>query len=152
MLRSSENIHPAPLTVGEGAKRSGVAVSTLHFYEAKGLIHARRSAGNQRRYERETLRRVAIIRVGQSVGIPLSEIGRTLATLPENRTPTREDWERLSANWADDLDRRIHVLKRLRERLTDCIGCGCLSTGKCPLRNPGDRLAAKGAGPRRLLE
>ena len=141
----------ATLTVGELARRSGVAVSALHFYETKGLIHSRRTAGNQRRYDREALRRVAIIRVGQDVGIPLAEIASALATLPEKRTPTREDWARLSAGWAASLDRRIRQLQKLRDGLTDCIGCGCLSTGHCPLRNAGDRLAKEGSGPRRIL-
>ena len=141
----------ATLTVGELARRSGVAVSALHFYETKGLIHSRRTAGNQRRYDREVLRRVAIIRVGQDVGIPLAEIASALATLPEKRTPTREDWARLSAGWAASLDRRIRQLQKLRDGLTDCIGCGCLSTGHCPLRNPGDRLGKEGSGPRRIL-
>lgn len=140
-----------PLTVGEVARRSGVAISALHFYEAKGLIHARRTNGNQRRYDRDTLRRVAIIRVAQRVDISLAEIGAALATLPEGRTPTREDWHRLSAGWLDDLDRRILQLKKLRNGLTDCIGCGCLSTEHCPLRNPGDRLGREGTGPRRIL-
>ncbi len=139
------------LTVGEVARRSGVAVSALHFYEQKGLIHPQRTAGNQRRYERDTLRRVAIIRVGQTVGIPLAEIQAALATLPERRTPTKDDWARLSAKWATSLDRRIRQLQKLRDGLTDCIGCGCLSTQTCPLRNPADRLGRQGPGPRRIL-
>jgi MerR family redox-sensitive transcriptional activator SoxR len=140
------------LTVGEVAARSGVAVSALHFYEAKGLIGSRRTAGNQRRYPPGTLRRVGIIHFGQSLGIPLAEIGEALDTLPKDRAPSPEDWRRLSQDWAARLDRRIEGLMRLRASLTDCIGCGCLSTEKCPLRNPGDRLAALGKGPRRLLE
>jgi MerR family redox-sensitive transcriptional activator SoxR len=126
-------------------------VSALHFYETKGLIRSHRTAGNQRRYDRDTLRRVAIVRVGQDVGVPLAEIATALATLPEGRTPTREDWARLSAGWASALDRRIRQLQKLRDGLTDCIGCGCLSTARCPMRNPGDRLAKEGPGPRRLL-
>lgn len=141
----------ATLTVGEVARRSGVAVSALHFYETKGLIRSHRTAGNQRRYDRDTLRRVAIVRVGQDVGVRLAEFATALATLPEGRTPTREDWARLSAGWASALDRRILQLKKLRDGLTDCIGCGCLSTAHCPMRNPGDRLAKEGPGPRRLL-
>ena len=139
------------LSVGQVAARSGVAVSTLHFYEAKGLIKSRRTAGNQRRYRPETLRRVAFIRVGQRVGIPLKLIGEALATLPEDRPPTRQDWERLSRAWRAELDLRIEQLTRLRDDLTDCIGCGCLSLDRCVLRNPGDILGQEGPGPRRLL-
>ncbi len=150
MLRSSPPPYPR-LTVGEVARRSGVAVSTLHFYEAKGLIHAHRTGGNQRRYDRDTLRRVAIIRVGQEVGVPLAEIRAALATLPDRRTPTREDWARLSASWKASLERRIAQLQKLRDGLTDCIGCGCLSIDVCPLRNPADELGRQGPGPRRLM-
>ena len=133
------------------AARSGVAISALHFYESKGLIRSHRTADNQRRYDRDMLRRVGIIRVGQEVGISLAEIGAALAGLPEGRTPGKEDWARLAAGWAAALDRRIAQLQKLRAGLTDCIGCGCLSTEHCPMRNPEDRLAAQGAGPRRLL-
>jgi MerR family redox-sensitive transcriptional activator SoxR len=139
------------LTVGQLAARSGVAVSAVHFYEAKGLIHSRRTSGNQRRYARETLRRLAVIRVAQRVGIPLRMIAETLATLPDSRTPTREDWTQLSAGWRAQLDARIDQLTRLRDRLADCIGCGCLSIDRCALRNPDDRLGDAGTGPRRLL-
>lgn len=139
------------LTVGQLAARSGVAVSALHFYEGKGLIRSHRTAGNQRRYDRDMLRRVAIIRVGQEVGISLAEIGAALANLPEGRTPSKEDWARLASDWAVALDHRIAQLQKLRDGLTDCIGCGCLSTESCPMRNPEDRLATEGAGPRRLL-
>lgn len=139
------------LTVGQVARRSGVAVSTLHFYETKGLIHSRRTGGNQRRYSRDTLRRVAIIRVGQSVGVSLAEIATALATIPEGRTPSQEDWSTLSSTWKAALDHRIRQLEKLRDGLTDCIGCGCLSTEHCPMRNPDDRLATEGAGPRWLL-
>jgi MerR family transcriptional regulator, redox-sensitive transcriptional activator SoxR len=139
------------LTVGQLAARSGVAVSAVHFYEAKGLIASRRTAGNQRRYTRDTLRRLAVIRVAQRVGIPLRTVAEALETLPEGRTPTREDWARLSAGWRGELDVRIDQLTRLRDRLTDCIGCGCLSIDRCALRNPEDRLGDAGAGPRRLL-
>ena len=143
---------PSPtLTVGEVARRSGVAVSALHFYERQGLIHSHRTGGNQRRFDRDVLRRVAIIRVGQSVGISLGEIAAGLAALPDGRTPTRQQWAALSSGWKDELDRRIHQLEKLRDGLTDCIGCGCLSTEHCPIRNPNDRLAAQGSGPRRLL-
>lgn len=138
------------LTVGELALRSGVAVSTIHFYEAKGLIRSWRNSGNQRRFPREVLRRVAVIKVAQRTGIPLAEIKEALAALPEGRTPTIEDWSELSARWRADLDRRIERLTRLRDRLDDCIGCGCLSIRTCPLRNPLDELSEAGPGPRLL--
>ncbi len=134
------------LTVGEVARRSGVAISTLHFYEAKGLISGERSAGNQRRYRREVLRRIAVIRVAQRAGIPLAEIRAALDALPEGRTPTAQDWSRLSTTWREMLDARIHDLTRLRDQLEGCIGCGCLSLQDCPLRNPGDRLGEAGSG------
>lgn len=139
------------LTVGQLAERSGVAVSALHFYEGKGLIRSRRTSGNQRRYTRDTLRRVAFIRVSQRVGIPLADIREALATLPEERTPTADDWARLSAGWRSELDTRIVQLQRLRDDLTHCIGCGCLSLKECALANPYDRLGDEGPGPRRLL-
>jgi MerR family redox-sensitive transcriptional activator SoxR len=139
------------LTVGQVAARSGVAVSALHFYENKGLIRSRRTAGNQRRYTRDVLRRVAFIRVSQRVGIPLNDIRDALADLPEERTPTPKDWARLSATWRGELDTRIEQLQRLRDDLSGCIGCGCLSLVHCRLSNPGDRLGALGPGPRRLL-
>jgi MerR family redox-sensitive transcriptional activator SoxR len=137
-------------TVGQIAARAGVAVSTLHFYEAKGLIRSNRTAGNQRRYAGDMLRRVAVIRIGQEVGIPLAEIAATLASLPEGRTPTRRDWSLLSRAWRESLDRRIRRLQALRDGLDDCIGCGCLSIDRCLLRNPGDRLGEEGAGARRI--
>lgn len=139
------------LSVGEVARRSGLAVSALHFYEAKGLIASRRTAGNQRRYGRDVLRRVAIIKVAQRLGIPLATIGEALKTLPEARTPTAADWRRLSQHWRADLDERIRKLTRLRDHLDECIGCGCLSVETCPLRNPFDTLAEEGPGAR-LLE
>jgi len=142
---------PAALAVGEVARRSGVAVSTVHFYEAQGLIAGWRTEGNQRRYARDVLRRVAFIRVAQRVGIPLAEIAAALATLPAQAAPTRDDWARLSAGWRAELDERIEQLKRLRDTLDDCIGCGCLSIDRCRLRNPADALGAEGTGPRRLL-
>ena len=140
----------ATLPVGEVARRSGVAVSTLHFYEAKGLISSRRTGGNQRRYAREVLRRIAFIRVAQRVGISLAQVKQALATLPAVAAPTRADWKRLSNAWRSDLDQRIAQLEKLRDTLDDCIGCGCLSIDRCRLRNPSDKLAAKGAGPVRL--
>jgi MerR family redox-sensitive transcriptional activator SoxR len=139
------------LSVGQLSARSGVAVSALHFYEAQGLVHAQRSAGNQRRYARETLRRVGFIRASQAVGIPLRAIKEALDQLPEGRTPTRGDWARLSATWRADLDQRISDLQSLRDRLSDCIGCGCLSIDRCRLTNPDDVLGDEGAGARRLL-
>lgn len=138
------------LTVGQLSERSGVAVSALHFYEAKGLISSRRTAGNQRRYTRDTLRRVAFIRLSQRLGIPLKTIKAALAELPEGRTPTRDDWAHLSAAWRGELDDRIEQLQRLRDDLTDCIGCGCLSLDRCALANPHDRLGTEGPGARRI--
>jgi MerR family redox-sensitive transcriptional activator SoxR len=138
------------LSVGEVAARSGVAVSALHFYEAKGLIRSRRNRGNQRRYARDVLRRVAVIKVAQRAGVPLVVIREALDTLPNRRTPTVEDWSRLAATWRAALDERITALTRLRDQLTGCIGCGCLSLGVCPLYNPGDKLSAEGPGPRLL--
>ena len=139
-----------PLTVGEVAQRSGVAVSALHFYEAKGLIRSVRNAGGQRRYGREVLRRVAVIKVAQRIGIPLASISAALASLPEERTPTKADWTRLSSLWRRELDERIAQLTRLRDQLDDCIGCGCLSIDACKLRNPLDALSEQGSGARRL--
>lgn len=137
------------LTVGEAAKRSGLAVSALHFYERKGLIRSLRTAGNQRRYGSDVLRRLAIIRVAQRVGMPLEAVRRAFDTLPHERTPTREEWATMSAAWRDELEARIEQLLNLKDRLTDCIGCGCLSLTACSLANPGDALAADGSGPRR---
>ena len=142
---------PMALSVGELARRSGVPVSTVHFYEAQGLISGWRTDGNQRRYPREVLRRVALIRTAQAVGISLADVATALASLPTDSAPSRADWSRLSAAWRDQLDERIAQLTRLRDTRDDCIGCGCLSIDRCRLRNPADRLAAEGAGPRRLL-
>ena len=139
------------LSVGEAAERSGVAVSTLHFYESKGLIRSSRSGGNQRRYARDVLRRIAVIKVAQQAGIPLATIRQALASLPLDGAPTRKDWRKLSTGWRSELNGRIRKLTELRDRLDDCIGCGCLSITACPLRNPADQLAEQGAGPR-LLE
>ena len=138
------------LTVGELARRSGVAVSAIHFYERKGLIEGWRSGGNQRRYERAVLRRIAIIKVAQQLGISLAEIKARLAQLPGDRTPGKADWQKLAADWRVELDRRIAQLSLLRDRLDGCIGCGCLSVDVCPLRNPNDVVAKDGAGPRFL--
>lgn len=133
-------------SVGELAARSGVAVSTLHFYEAQGLITSNRSGGNHRRYARSMLRRVAVIRVAQRLGLPLAAIRDALAALPDGRTPTVRDWQRLSRQWKDDLDQRIADLTALRDQLDGCIGCGCLSLKACRLRNPGDTLGGQGPG------
>ena len=150
----AKNVDPplrqVDLTVGEVAARSGLRVSAVHFYEAKGLIHAMRSSGNQRRFAREVLRRIAVIKVAQRAGIPLASIREALGSLPEHRAPNRRDWERLSASWRADLDLRIERLTRLRDQLSGCIGCGCLSIDVCPLRNPNDELAAEGPGARLL--
>jgi MerR family redox-sensitive transcriptional activator SoxR len=134
------------LTIGEVAVRSGVAASALRFYETEGLISSRRTDGNQRRYERAILRRVAFIQAGRAAGIPLEQIRAALSTLPADRSPARRDWERLSHGWRDDLDRRIATLQALRNRLTTCIGCGCLSLDTCELLNPDDEAAELGAG------
>lgn len=140
------------LTIGAVSERTGVARSALRFYEAEGLIHAHRSEGGQRRYTRETLRRVSFIRVAQQVGLRLDEIHTALASLPESRTPTERDWQRLSKSWRPRLDAQIALLERLRDRLDGCIGCGCLSLRSCRLLNPNDEAAQHGPGPRRLLD
>ena len=137
----------ALLAVGEVARRSGVPVSTLHFYESKGLIHSVRTAGNQRRYARVVLRRVAVIKVAQRMGVPLAEIAEALQDLPSGRTPTQADWAALSARWRHALDARIQGLTQLRDQIDGCIGCGCLSLKVCPLRNAQDTLAQEGPGP-----
>lgn len=137
------------LSVGEVAKRSGVAVSALHFYERKGLIRSLRTAGNQRRFARDVLRRLAVIRVAQRVGMPLEAVATAFAALPENKTPTKAEWAKMSALWRSELDQRIEQLLLLRDQLTDCIGCGCLSLKRCRLTNPGDALGDQGDGPRR---
>jgi MerR family redox-sensitive transcriptional activator SoxR len=134
------------LAIGEAAERSGVAPSALRFYESVGLITATRTAGNQRRYRRSTLRRIAVIQAGKAAGIPLGRIQAALAILPDDRTPDRGDWERLSRAWREDVDRRIATLEGLRDRLSTCIGCGCLSIDRCELLNPDDEDARLGAG------
>lgn len=139
------------LSVGKMAERSGVTVSTLHFYEAEGLIRSRRTSGNQRRYSRDMLRRIAFIRIAQRVGLSLNRIREVLDLLPNGRTPQREDWIKLSSEWRAELDEKIEQLRRLRNDLTGCIGCGCLSLESCRLANPYDVLAKKGPGPRRLI-
>lgn len=139
------------LTVGQVAARSGLAVSALHFYEKKGLIRSHRTSGNQRRYDRDVLRRLAVVRMAQELGIPLSEVAEALARVPIGHSPSAEDWRAMSALWYEKLDRRVTMLIRMRDELNGCIGCGCLSTTSCPLMNAGDRLADEGSGPRRLL-
>jgi MerR family redox-sensitive transcriptional activator SoxR len=137
------------LSVGEVSRRSGVAVSALHFYERKGLIRSLRTAGNQRRFNREVLRRLAVIRVAQRVGMPLEAVAQAFAALPQDKTPTRAEWAKMSALWRAELDQRIEQLLLLRDQLTDCIGCGCLSLKRCRLANPGDALGEQGDGPQR---
>jgi MerR family redox-sensitive transcriptional activator SoxR len=138
------------LTVGEIAKRSGLPVSTIHFWESKGLISSTRSDGNQRRFARPELRRIAVIKIGQRAGIPLTEIREVLDTLPEDRAISARNWAALSNRWKRSLDDRIARLTALRDQLGQCIGCGCLSLDKCWLQNPDDRLAREGPGPRLL--
>jgi MerR family transcriptional regulator, redox-sensitive transcriptional activator SoxR len=134
------------LTIGQLAERAGIAASALRFYESHGLIRSSRTTGNQRRYEQAELRRVAFIRSAQRVGLSLDEIAEALATLPENRVPTKADWTRLSRTWRPRLDEQIQRIERIRDQLDGCIGCGCLSLRTCALRNPGDELATRGPG------
>jgi MerR family transcriptional regulator, redox-sensitive transcriptional activator SoxR len=145
--RSTPEELDRPLSAGQLAARSGVAVSTVHFYEAKGLVQGWRSTGNQRRYSRDVLRRVAIIKVAQRLGLPLSMIKQAIDSLLGGRTPTARDWKRLSGEWRKELDRRIALLQKLRSQLDSCIGCGCLSLKVCHLRNPGDAMSYQGSGP-----
>lgn len=133
-------------TVGRVAQRCGVNISTLHFYERKGLIRSGRNAGNQRRYKADVLRRISVIKAAQKMGISLVSINQAFATLPNERTPTPEDWQRLSAGWQVELNARIAYLQRLRDLLTGCIGCGCLSMKNCPIYNADDKLATEGSG------
>ncbi|MGY1787004.1 redox-sensitive transcriptional activator SoxR [Geodermatophilus sp. SYSU D00698] len=138
------------LAIGEVAARSGLAPSALRYYEAEGLIAASRTPGGARRYPRSVLRRLAFVRAAQNVGLSLPEIRGALATLPDGRTPSARDWARLSRGWRDRLDARIAALEQLRDGLSSCIGCGCLSLTSCALSNPGDAAAAEGPGARRL--
>ncbi len=142
---------PSELTIGEVASRSGVRTSALRYYEERGLISSERTAGGQRRYARETLRRVAVIRAAQVLGLSLEEIRTALSELPRARTPDEHDWERLSQAWRETLDARITELEALRDRLLGCIGCGCLSLERCALFNPGDRAAGSGSGAQYLV-
>ncbi|HUB70176.1 MAG TPA: redox-sensitive transcriptional activator SoxR [Acidimicrobiales bacterium] len=139
------------LSIGEVAERAGVATSALRFYERQGLISSQRTSGGQRRYRREVLRRVAFVRAAERVGLSLAEVRAALGQLPAGRTPNKEDWARLSLRWREELDRRIVLLEGLRDQLSSCIGCGCLSLRACALYNPGDRAAGLGSGPRYLL-
>jgi len=134
-------------TVGTVAKRCGVRVSTLHFYEEKGLIQSSRNAGNQRRYRKDVIRRVSVIKAAQKMGISLASIKEAFASLPNQRTPTQKDWEKLSRTWRAELNERIAYLERLRDSLTGCIGCGCLSMQNCPIYNPDDQLGENTSGP-----
>jgi len=139
------------LTIGELSARSGVSTSALRFYERQGLIGARRTDGNQRRYPAVTLRRVALVQAGKAAGIPLQRIRAALGTLPSGKQPTKRDWERLSRSWRTELDARIETLEAIRGRLTTCIGCGCLSLKTCGLLNPDDEAAAEGPGAHYLV-
>ena len=139
------------LSVGEMAERAGVAVSTLHFYEAEGLIESWRTPANHRRYDRRELRRVALARIAQSVGVPLAEVKRVLDRLPRDRALRAADWEEAARPWAALLDERISLLTRLRDQMGYCIGCGCLSVESCPLYNRDDRLGSNGPGARRWI-
>jgi len=142
----------AHLPIGALAERTGVAPSALRFYEAEGLIHSTRSDGGQRRYTRDTIRRVSFIRVAQQVGLKLDEIRAALASLPDARTPTERDWHRLATSWGPRIDEQIALLERLRDRLDACIGCGCLSLKVCRIVNPGDIVGSRGPGPRYVLD
>jgi MerR family redox-sensitive transcriptional activator SoxR len=143
---------PDTITIGELSARSGVATSALRFYESLGLIRATRTDGNQRRFVRSTLRRVAFIRAARQIGLSMEEIGTALERLPTDRTPTKADWARLSRGWRGHLEARIHELERLRDDLTSCIGCGCLSLRTCRLLNADDTVADRGPGARYLIE
>ncbi|HEX3785785.1 MAG TPA: redox-sensitive transcriptional activator SoxR [Pseudonocardiaceae bacterium] len=141
---------PESLSIGQVAQRSGISHTALRFYEDSGLITAERTAGNQRKYPRAVLRRLAFIRTAQRVGLSLEQIRAALNTLPDGRSPTKSDWARLSQSWRTELDARIDSLQRLRDRLTSCIGCGCLSLRSCGLHNADDQMAALGVGAPRL--
>lgn len=140
------------LSIGNVVKRSGIAASALHYYESRGLIHSLRSPGNQRRYHRDVLRRVSLIKVAQTLGVSLAEIKQAFAQLPSDRRATKQDWKNLSTAWQVSLNDRIERLCELREQLDHCIGCGCLSVSDCPLRNPDDQLAERGSGAHLLAQ
>lgn len=139
---------PSALTIGQVAERTGLATSAIRYYEEKGLLFPSRAAGGQRRYERSALRRLSFVMIAQRVGLSLDEIRAALDSLPDGRTPTEQDWTGLAERWRPLLDERIAILERLRDRLDDCLGCGCLSLRHCSLANPDDQLAADGPGPR----
>ncbi|ADD75449.1 MerR family redox-sensitive transcriptional activator SoxR [Pantoea sp. PA1] len=145
-MKKDRNYPKPVLTPGEVARRSGVAVSALHFYESKGLIFSTRNSGNQRRYSRDVLRRVAIIKIAQRIGIPLASVSDSLENMPADKRMSAQEWGNLTQHWRDELDKRIETLTRLRNDLDGCIGCGCLSMRDCPLRNPGDLLGQQGSG------
>ncbi|MEM7196420.1 MAG: redox-sensitive transcriptional activator SoxR [Pseudomonadota bacterium] len=140
------------LSIGEVAERCGIATSALRFYESRGLIQSHRGSGNQRRFHRSVIRKVSVIKVAQTLGISLQEILDAFSKLPDQRTPTRRDWERLSTLWRVKLDARISALERLRDQLDGCIGCGCLSLKRCALYNPDDEVFARGSGPHFLRQ
>lgn len=142
---------PNDLSVGEMARRAGVAVSTLHYYETEGLIESWRTAANHRRYDRRSLRRIAVIRVAQTLGIPLAEIRDMLSDVPLGKAVSKSDWQSASEKWRAEIDARIEMLMRMRGQLDHCIGCGCLSLDTCPLYNPADKMGEKGPGPRRWI-
>jgi MerR family transcriptional regulator, redox-sensitive transcriptional activator SoxR len=139
------------LSIGEVSHRTGAATSALRFYEDQGLIHSERNAGGQRRFHREVIRRVSFIRTAQQVGLTLSEIREFMSALPDERTPTRDDWSRVAASWGPRIDDQIQLLERLKDRVVGCIGCGCLSLDVCPIMNPQDELSSEGPGPRLLI-
>lgn len=145
-MKKDRNYPKPVLAPGEVARRSGVAVSALHFYESKGLIFSTRNSGNQRRYSRDVLRRVAIIKIAQRIGIPLASVSDSLENMPADKRMSAQEWGNLTQHWRDELDKRIETLTRLRNDLDGCIGCGCLSMRDCPLRNPGDLLGQQGSG------
>jgi len=145
-MKKDRNYPKPVLTPGEVARRSGVAVSALHFYESKGLIFSTRNSGNQRRYSRDVLRRVAIIKIAQRIGIPLASVSDSLENMPADKRMSAQEWGNLTQHWRDELDKRIETLTRLRNDLDGCIGCGCLSMRDCPLRNPGDLLGQQVSG------
>ena len=155
-MRDTDRMSDAPgaeaMTIGEVAKRSGVATSALRFYEEHGLIKAERTDSGHRRYSRAVIRRVAFIVFAQRIGLSLEEIGAELSKLPQNRVPERRDWAKLSADWTRRIDQRMAELERLKAGLTECIGCGCLSLDRCRLANPGDRASRRGPGPQYWME
>jgi len=141
----------ATLSIGQLAQRTGLAITAIRYYEEEHLISPTRNAGGQRRYVRSDIRRLSFVKISQNLGFSLAEIRQVMAELPEERTPTKRDWERLSKHFASEIDRRIEGLISLRKNLSGCIGCGCLSLSSCRLYNPGDAAAALGSGPRYLM-